>query len=62
MITLLLEALPPEKWLQLREAFEEETELRLDCCLNNKCYWIGVHVSADTLTTGREGLYSYGEK
>lgn len=59
MISELLEALPPEKWLQLRAAFEEDEELHFDVPGTN--FWVGVNITTLTPLT-REGHYSYGEK
>jgi hypothetical protein len=58
MISDLLEELEPSKWLQIREAFENEYTLILDVGE----YWVGVNVPNEVPVLGREGHYSYGKR
>ena len=60
MISILLDALPPDQWLTLREAFENEESARFNVPKTE--YWVGVNIPTEVTTLAREGLFAYGKK
>jgi hypothetical protein len=62
MISDLLEALPPEKYLQLRDAFENEYTFECDVVYKDVLYFVGVNIPDTKTTLAREGHYAYGIK